>query len=99
MNQKRDLLRELTGCPDNSEAPFVLNSECILELVLNQSGSASERRKEIENEKITKMENNSGSNRCSDDPHSGSICGEQKDYQRIQLRAVYFQPDLPDVAE
>ena len=47
MNQKRDLLRELTGCPDNSEAPFVLNSECILELVLNQSGSASERKSKM----------------------------------------------------
>ena len=44
MNQKRDLLRELTGCPDNSEAPFVLDSDRILELILNQAGSASERK-------------------------------------------------------
>ena len=47
MNQKRDLLRELTGCPDNSEAPFVLDSDRILELVLNQSGSASERKSKM----------------------------------------------------
>ena len=44
MNQKRDLLREITGCPDSSEAPFVLNSNSILESVLNRSDSASERK-------------------------------------------------------
>ena len=44
MNQKRDLLREITGCPDSSEAPFVLNSDSILESVLNRSDSASERK-------------------------------------------------------
>ena len=47
MKHKRDLMQELTGSPDCSEAPFCMDSDRIVERVWNKSGFASERKNQM----------------------------------------------------